>query len=143
MPRNKKVLLLVENLSVPADPRVWREAQTLRQHGYQVSIICPRGETRDTESYACLDGIFIYRYTLDTTINKSTDYIREYMVAMLNTLRLSFKVWLRHGFDVIHAANPRTLFLYLEYSIVSWERSLFSISMIWHQKCSPSNFRGA
>ncbi|GLV57025.1 glycosyltransferase WbuB [Dictyobacter sp. S3.2.2.5] len=113
MPRNKKVLLLVENLSVPADPRVWREAQTLRQHGYQVSVICPRGETRDTESYVCLDGIFIYRYTLDTTIRKSTDYIREYASAMLNTLRLSFKVWLRHGFDVIHAANPPDTFFFI------------------------------
>ncbi|GCE25386.1 glycosyltransferase WbuB [Dictyobacter alpinus] len=110
MPRNKKVLLLVENLSVPADPRVWREAQTLRQHGYQVSVICPRGETRDTEAYVHLNGIHIYRYRLNTTIVKSTDYIKEYLVAMLNTLRLSIQVWLRHGFDVIHAANPPDTF---------------------------------
>lgn len=110
MSRNKKVLFLVENLSVPADPRVWREAQTLRQHGYQVSIICPRGETRDTEAYVCLNGIHIYRYSLNTTITKSTDYIKEYLVAMLHTLRLSLTVWLRHGFDVIHAANPPDTF---------------------------------
>ncbi|GCF08222.1 glycosyltransferase family 4 protein [Dictyobacter arantiisoli] len=110
MRRNNKVLLLVENLSVPADPRVWREAQTLRQHGYQVSIICPRGETRDTEPYVCLDDIHIYRYYLNTEIKKSRDYIKEYAMAMLKTLRLSFTVWRRHGFDIIHAANPPDTF---------------------------------
>lgn len=110
MPKNKKVLMLVENLSVPADPRVWREAQTLHDNGYQVSIICPRGETRDQEDHVYIDGIHIYRYHLDTTIHKSTDYIKEYAVAMLNTMRLSFNVLLRHGFDVIHAANPPDTF---------------------------------
>ena len=110
MPKNKKVLMLVENLSVPADPRVWREAQTLHENGYKVCIICPRGETCDQEAHAYIDGIHIYRYHLNTTIQKSTDYITEYATAMLNTLGLSFKVWLRHGFDVIHAANPPDTF---------------------------------
>ncbi len=110
MPKNKKVLMLVENLSVPADPRVWREAQTLHENGYQVVVICPRGETRDQEAHAYIDGIHIYRYRLNTTIQKSTDYIKEYATAMLNTLGLSLKVWLRHGFDVIHAANPPDTF---------------------------------
>lgn len=102
--------MLVENLSVPADPRVWREAQTLHQNGYRVSIICPQGETRDQEPHAYIDGIHIYRYPLDTTIQKSTDYIKEYATAMLNTLGLSFKIWRLHGFDVIHAANPPDTF---------------------------------
>jgi glycosyltransferase involved in cell wall biosynthesis len=110
MPRNKRVLLMVENLSVPADPRVWREAQTLHQHGYQVSIICPRGENRDIESYICIGGIHIYRYQLSTKIEKAADYIKEYAQAMLHTLRLSLKIWRRHGFDVIHAANPPDTF---------------------------------
>lgn len=110
MSRNNRVLLIVENLSVPADPRVWREAQTLYQHGYQVSIICPRGENRDTESYVCINGIHIYRYTLSTNIEKATDYIKEYAQAMLKTFGLSLKIWRRHGFDVIHAANPPDTF---------------------------------
>ncbi len=110
MHKNNRVLLLVENLSVPADPRVWREAQTLHQHGYQVSVICPRGENCDTESYVNINGIHIYRYTLSTKIEKATDYIKEYVTAMLNTLGLSLKVWQRHGFDIIHAANPPDTF---------------------------------
>ncbi|GAC1468097.1 MAG: glycosyltransferase family 4 protein [Ktedonobacteraceae bacterium] len=102
--------MLVENMSAPADPRVWREAQTLHQQGYRVTIICPRGETHDLEAHAYIDGIHIYRYHLNTKIQRSTDYIKEYASAMLNTLGLSLKVWLRHGFDVIHAANPPDTF---------------------------------
>jgi glycosyltransferase involved in cell wall biosynthesis len=113
MRKNKRVLLLVENLSVPADPRVWREAQTLHQHGYQVSIICPQGETRDQEPYTYLEGIHIYRYRLSTTTEKSTDYIKEYASAMFSTFWLSLKVWHRHGFDIIHASNPPDTFFLL------------------------------
>ena len=38
-----KVLMLVENLPIPLDPRVWMEATTLRDSGFQISIICPKG----------------------------------------------------------------------------------------------------
>ncbi len=98
--------MLVENLPAPTDPRVWAEATTLRDQGFQVSIICPKGESRDKESYAFIENIHIYRYHLPTTTGKASDYIREYSVAMLMTFWLTLKVWLRHGFDVIHIANP-------------------------------------
>ncbi|GAC1656083.1 MAG: glycosyltransferase family 4 protein [Ktedonobacteraceae bacterium] len=113
MSTSHKVLMLVENLSVPADPRVWREACTLHRYGFQVSIICPKGMTRDQESYICLEGIHIYRYRLSTTIQKSSDYIKEYSVAMLMTFWLSLRVLFCHGFDVIHAANPPDTFFAL------------------------------
>jgi glycosyltransferase involved in cell wall biosynthesis len=106
----KKVLMLVENLSVPADPRVWREARTLRRSGYKVSVICPKGETRDQEPYAYIEDIHIYRYRLQGPSNALSGYIKEYCVAMLKTFLLSLKVLVRHGFDVIHAANPPDTF---------------------------------
>lgn len=105
--------MLVENLSVPADPRVWREACTLRRFGYEVSVICPKGDARDQESYICIDDIHIYRYRLSTTIHSASDYIKEYVLAMLKTFLLSLKVLVRHGFDVIHAANPPDTFFAL------------------------------
>lgn len=106
----KKILMLDENLPVPADPRVWKEARTLQQHGFSVSVICPKGTTHCQESYICIDGIHIYRYRLPTTGNKYTAYITEYSVAMVMTFLLSIKVLVRHGFDVIHAANPPDMF---------------------------------
>ncbi|MBV9691387.1 MAG: glycosyltransferase family 4 protein [Ktedonobacteraceae bacterium] len=102
--------MLVENLSVPADPRVWREARTLRRSGYEVSVICPKGETRDQESYAYIEEIHIYRYRLPSTNNALSGYIKEYCVAMLKTFLLSLKVLVHHGFDIIHAANPPDIF---------------------------------
>lgn len=107
-----KVLMLVENLPVPADPRVWKEAMALRDSGCQVSVICPKGATKQQESYICIDGIHIYRYHLPTG-KGSTGYLREYGVALLMTFWLSLKVLFRHGFDVIHSANPPDIFFLL------------------------------
>ncbi len=109
----QKVLMLIENCSVPLDSRVWAEALTLREHGFQVSIIGPKGARLDQESYVCLDGVHIYRYWSPPTGSKCAAYVCEYGVAMVMTLLLSFKVLLRHGFDVIHVANPPdTYFLF-------------------------------
>src|SRR5690349_6436569 len=113
MSKNRNILMLVENLSVPADPRVWREARTLRRSGFQVSVICPKGEDRNREPYICIEDIHIYRYDLCMHNTKSSDYIKEFAIAMLKTLGLSFKVWSRHGIDVIHAANPPDTFFAL------------------------------
>lgn len=98
--------MIVENLSVPADPRVWLEARTLREYGYQVCIICPKGGDRDVTPYDFIEGVHIYRYTLPAGGTTFLHYVKEYGLAMLKTLSLSFRVWRRHGFDVIHAANP-------------------------------------
>ncbi len=112
MNKVQKVLLLIENCSVPMDNRVWAEAITLREQGLLVSVIGPKGTRLDQESYICLDGIHIYRYRLPANNSNSTAYLLEYAVAMVITFLLSLKVWLRHGFDVIHAANPPdTLFM--------------------------------
>ncbi len=110
MATTRKILMLVENLPVPADRRVWSEATTLRDHGFQVSIICPKGTTQYRESYICTDNIHVYRYQLPTTTTKSTAYLAEYGIAMLMTFGLTFKILFRHGFDVIHAANPPDMF---------------------------------
>jgi glycosyltransferase involved in cell wall biosynthesis len=105
----RKVLMLVENLPVPLDRRVWAEAKALRDAGYQVSIICPKGYGQE-ESHICIDDISIYRYQLSATSNKYMAYIVEYGIALLMTFLLSLKVLFREGFDVIHAANPPDLF---------------------------------
>lgn len=105
-PSGSRVLMIVENLSVPADPRVWLEARTLREYGYQVCVICPTGEGRDATPYESIDGVHIYRYSLPAGGTTYFHYVREYGLATLKTLALSVGVWRRHGFDVIHAANP-------------------------------------
>lgn len=136
MATSKKVLMLVENLSVPADPRVWREAQALAENGYKVCIICPQGEIRDQEAYICLEGIHIYRYRLNLNTQTSSDYIKEYSTAMFKTFLLSLKVLFRHGFDIIHAANPPDTFFVLGLFYRLLGKKYILISTISHQKCS-------
>jgi glycosyltransferase involved in cell wall biosynthesis len=107
--RTKQVLILVENLPSPFDRRVWQEALALRGAGYGVSIICPTGRGFD-EKYEIIDGIHIWRYDLPTEGEGALGYLIEYSVALASTFFLTWKVFFKRGFDVIHACNPPDLF---------------------------------
>ncbi len=106
--RARGVLLIVENLPVPFDRRVWQEATALRRAGYTVSVICPQGKGHDAR-YEELDGIHIYRHPLPAEGNGPVGYALEYAAALGWELWLSWRVWRRHGFDAIHACNPPDL----------------------------------
>jgi glycosyltransferase involved in cell wall biosynthesis len=104
------ILILVENLSVPFDRRVWHECTTLVAAGYEVSVICPRGERHDREPYAELGGVRIYRYPTPPSASSLAGYVREYPYMLAWTQRLAWRIWRQRGFDVIHACNPPDLF---------------------------------
>jgi glycosyltransferase involved in cell wall biosynthesis len=104
-----KALILVENLSVPFDRRVWQESTTLRDAGWEVHVICPQGTKRDREPYVELDGVRIHRYPLTAATGGPRGYVKEYGTALWHTLRLARKIG---PVDVVHACNPPDL-LYL------------------------------
>jgi glycosyltransferase involved in cell wall biosynthesis len=104
-----KALILVENLSVPFDRRVWQESTTLRDAGWEVHVICPQGTKRDTETEAVIDGVHIHRYPLKAATGGPAGYLQEYGSALWHTLRLARKIG---PVDVVHACNPPDL-LYL------------------------------
>lgn len=107
MQKVRKVLLLVENAPVPGDPRIWNEAVTLRDAGYQVSIIAPQGaRQRSQEAYTLIDGIPVYRFKPLEVRNKYLAHLLEYSSAFCQMFWLSLKVWRQRGFDVLHTANP-------------------------------------
>jgi glycosyltransferase involved in cell wall biosynthesis len=101
----KKILIIVENLPSPFDRRVWQEATTLRDAGYQVSIICPTGKGYE-EKYQVLEDVHIYRHNLPMEGDGPIGYLIEYSVALFWEFFLSWRVLLTRGFDVIHACNP-------------------------------------
>lgn len=103
------VLILVENLPVPFDRRVWQEAQALRDAGYAVSVICPTGRGYEAKREV-IDHIHVYRYDLPLEGAGAGGYVFEYATALLRTFLLSWRVWRERGFDVIHACNPPDLF---------------------------------
>ncbi|NKQ55760.1 glycosyltransferase family 4 protein [Amycolatopsis sp. K13G38] len=102
----KKALILVENLSVPFDRRVWQECTTLRDAGWEVNVICPQGTKRDTEPYAVIDEVRIHRYPLKAATGGPAGYLQEYGSALWHTFRLARKVG---PVDVVHACNPPDL----------------------------------
>lgn len=104
----RRVLIIVENLPVPFDRRVWSEATTLRDAGYTVSIISPKGRGYEDEE-AVIDGIHVYRHSLPLEAGGALGYLLEYGAALFWQLVLALKVARRSGFDVIHACNPPDL----------------------------------
>jgi glycosyltransferase involved in cell wall biosynthesis len=102
------ILIIVENLPVPFDRRVWQEANALREAGYLVSVICPKGKGH-TLSYEELQGIHIYRHKLPIEASGAAGYLLEYSAALFWEFVLSVKVLRKHGFDAIHACNPPDL----------------------------------
>ena len=105
----RRVLIIVENLPSPFDRRVWQEATTLRDAGYEVSIICPVGIGYATEKFLIEDRIHIYRHSLPLEAEGALGYAVEYSAALFWEFTLAFKVLFTRGFDVIHACNPPDL----------------------------------
>ena len=84
---DRKILIIVENLPVPFDTRVWQEATTLAREGYTVSVICPKGKGYN-EDYEYLEGVHIYRHDLPKEGNGPIGYAREYFSALWHEYRL-------------------------------------------------------
>ena len=105
MNKGRKVLIIVENLPVPFDTRVWQEATTLAANGYTVSVICPKGKGY-TQEEEYLQGVHIFRHDLPAEGNGAVGYAKEYLTALKEELRLAKKVYKEIGFDVIHGCNP-------------------------------------
>ncbi|GGP20951.1 glycosyltransferase family 4 protein [Silvimonas iriomotensis] len=106
--KTRKVLIIVENLPSPFDRRVWQEATTLRDAGYEVSIICPTGKGYE-QHFEVIEGIYIYRHELPLEAEGAKGYLLEYSAALFHEFRLAFKVMFSRGFDAIHACNPPDL----------------------------------
>jgi glycosyltransferase involved in cell wall biosynthesis len=101
-------VIVVENLPVPFDRRVWQEARALRNAGWAVSVICPA-----TEDYPLLtetiEGIEVFRHPLPVEANGKIGFLAEYAVALFHELRLLFRIWRRSGITVIQGCNPPDL----------------------------------
>ena len=77
---NQSILIIVENLTVPLDRRVWQEATDLRDAGYTVPVICPKGGQYQA-AYELLDGVHIFRHPMpieaDGALGLTTDQVAD------------------------------------------------------------------
>ncbi len=102
---NKTVLIIVENLPVPMDRRVWQQATALVRAGYRVHVICPKSG-KYTKSNEVLQGVFIHRHSLPIEGSGIARYIIEYLWALVAEAILTIKVMWKVRIDVIQACNP-------------------------------------
>jgi glycosyltransferase involved in cell wall biosynthesis len=100
-----KVLIIVENLPVPFDTRVWKEALSLHKAGYEVTVLCPKGKSFK-KGYEFLEGIHIYRHPMPKEGNSPIGYVWEFGCALFWEFLYSWWIYLRRGFDVIQGCNP-------------------------------------
>lgn len=131
-PGGLRVLILVENLPVPLDRRVWQEACALRDAGHEVTVVCPqmRGFTQAEEM---LEGIQIYRHWISDEARGIRGFLLEYASALFGELRCALKAWRRRGFDVIHLCNPPDLLFLvaLPFKQMAGVKVVFDVHDLW------------
>lgn len=135
--KTKHTLIIVENLPVPMDRRVWQEAKTLKANGYDVSVICPKMRGC-TKSYELLDGIEIYRHKIACEAAGILGFALEYATALFGEFLLAWRIWFRKRFDVIHICNPPDLLFLVALPF----RMLFGVCVVYdvHDLC-PEMFK--
>ena len=104
----KRVLIIVQNLPVPFDRRVWLECQALVSAGYQVAVVCPKG--RGDPPYAVIDGVRLYKYRPYSPGGGKTSYVSEYIYSFIATAWLTLKARRSGRFTVVQACNPPDIF---------------------------------
>jgi glycosyltransferase involved in cell wall biosynthesis len=102
------VLIIVQNLPVPLDRRVWLECHALMARGYTVSVICPKGPGDPARQR--IDGVYIYKYKPAPEAEGLLGFVWEFAYSWVRTAWLSLAVWRRQRFDVIQACNPPDTF---------------------------------
>lgn len=102
--RPRSVLIIVQNLPVPLDRRVWLECRALVDRGYQVSVICPKGP--GDGNFELVDGVRLHKYYPAPRATGLIGYLLEFGYCWLRAALLSLRVKRTAGFDVIQACNP-------------------------------------
>jgi glycosyltransferase involved in cell wall biosynthesis len=111
-----RVLIIVQNLPVPFDRRVWLECTALTAAGYDVTVICPKG--KNDPSHQVLDGVTLLKYRPYAPGGRAIGFVGEYAYSFLATARLVLRARRQGRFDVLQACNPPDIF----WPIARWLR---------------------
>jgi glycosyltransferase involved in cell wall biosynthesis len=139
--RVKRVLIIVQNLPVPFDRRVWLECQALIRAGYRVAVVCPKG--KEDPAFQVIDGVELYKYRPYAPGGSKLSFVAEYAYSFAatswKTLRARGRGGLARGrFSVIQACNPPDIFWPLAMAFKAVERTKFVFD---HHDLSPELFQ--
>jgi glycosyltransferase involved in cell wall biosynthesis len=130
--KDRKVLIIVENLPLPFDRRVWQECRTLVAAGAEVSVICPTGKGYE-DRYEYLEGVHIHRHPLPLDAKGALGYLMEYSAALFWETVLAWRIFLSRGFDTLQGCNPPDLIF-----LVAWPFKLLGRKYIFdHHDINP------
>jgi glycosyltransferase involved in cell wall biosynthesis len=131
----RTVLIIVENLPVPFDGRVWKEARSLHESGYAVTVLCPKGKGYE-KGYECLEGVHIYRHPIPRERNGRLGYLWEFSWALFWEALFAWWIYLRRGFEVIQGCNPPD-----DIFLIALPFKVFGVKYIFdHHDASPELF---
>jgi glycosyltransferase involved in cell wall biosynthesis len=103
-----RVLIIVQNLPVPFDRRVWLECQTLRDAGYRVAVVCPKGP--GDPDHAVVDGVELFKYSPYASNGGVFSFFLEYLYSFTATLWLALKAGRGGRFAAVQSCNPPDIF---------------------------------
>jgi len=145
MTNGKIALIVEENSAVPLDKRVWYEATTLRDAGWQVAVLCPKASNDTSDSNwtfepEILEGVSVYRFPL-VRAQGVVGYLREYLSAFYAIARVSWRIWQELNFSVIQFCNPPDIFApiailyrFLGVRVIFDHHDLFPELILWRYR---------
>jgi glycosyltransferase involved in cell wall biosynthesis len=111
-----RTLIIVQNLPVPFDRRVWLESKALTAAGHDVTVVCPKG--KGDPEHEVLEGVTLLKYRPYAPGGGALGFVLEYAYSFLATARLVFRARRQGKFDVLQACNPPDIF----WPIARWLR---------------------
>jgi asparagine synthase (glutamine-hydrolysing) len=125
--KQRHVCIVVQNLPVPFDRRVWLECQALRDAGYAVSVVCPKGA--GDPAYQELEGIHLYKYRAFPPITRQVMFLAEYAWSILATFAGLLRAWRRQPFTAVQVCNPPDV---LFFAVLPF-RALLGVRLVFDQ----------
>jgi glycosyltransferase involved in cell wall biosynthesis len=131
-----RILIIVQNLPVPFDRRVWLECKALVSAGYQVAVVCPKGS--GDPDYEVIDTVQLYKYRPYAPGGSKLSFVAEYIYSFLATARQTLKARRGGRFAVLQACNPPDIFWPIALVLRWVDRTKFVFD---HHDLSPELFQ--
>jgi glycosyltransferase involved in cell wall biosynthesis len=118
-----RVLIIVQNLPVPFDRRVWLECKALVSAGHEVSVVCPKGD--GDPAYQVIDSVRLYKYRPYAPGGSKIGFVAEYAYSFAATAWATARARRSGKFAALQACNPPDIFWPIALALRAADRTTF------------------